>query len=389
MRSPGFQNTSSRGGRARTLLLLLATGLAAICLQAQNSNNNTAPPPRVYQVDPRTLIPVPIPTDAVMTHYLMAHRAAADANAATPAPGSAPAAVDSAGMVNNGGFIIDGPSCMPVHVYLIWYGNWSGNTATTIIPNFINGLNGSSYMNILTTYSGQDVRSGNGFGSVTNQVVLGGQFFDNYSEGTSLSAITTQLVVGNALTSLGLDNFGVYFVLTSADVAQTGDPNGDPGFCNAYCGYHSDWFQNNIDIKYAFVGNPDHCGSGSGCFLGTNAPNGNRAADAMTSVVAHELAEALTDPRAGNTWTDPNGLEVGDKCEQFFTDLQLPTGTFFTQALWLNSGAGGCAFSFSGAPPPPPPPTGGGGDPPPDPPPGCSVKPLPGQSAGTTPGCPQ
>src|SRR5436190_20126793 len=30
----------------------------------------------------------------------------------------------------------------PHNVYFIWYGNWSGNTATTILPAFISGLSG-------------------------------------------------------------------------------------------------------------------------------------------------------------------------------------------------------------------------------------------------------
>ena len=31
----------------------------------------------------------------------------------------------------------------PHNVYFIWYGNWNGNTATTILPAFITGLNHS------------------------------------------------------------------------------------------------------------------------------------------------------------------------------------------------------------------------------------------------------
>src|SRR6516165_10781756 len=39
------------------------------------------------------------------------------------------------------------------NVYLIWYGNWSGNTAQHIVPNLIHNLNGSPYFNINTTYT--------------------------------------------------------------------------------------------------------------------------------------------------------------------------------------------------------------------------------------------
>src|SRR3954469_26067249 len=37
--------------------------------------------------------------------------------------------------------------------YVIWYGNWSGNTATTILPSLFSGIGGSSYFNINTTYT--------------------------------------------------------------------------------------------------------------------------------------------------------------------------------------------------------------------------------------------
>jgi hypothetical protein len=147
----------------------------------------------------------------------------------------------------------------------------------------------------------------------------------------------------DSLSQFGADPFGVYFILTSPDVRQT---MGDKEFCNQYCGYHSDTFRSGQDIKYAVVGEPDRCGAGSGCFFGTSAPNGNRAADAMTITMGHELAEALTDPRPGATWFDAAGNEVGDKCNQFVTNISLPTGVFSVQALWANSGAGFCAFGF-------------------------------------------
>src|SRR5947209_2323144 len=39
-----------------------------------------------------------------------------------------------------------------VPVYFIWYGSWSGNTATTILPTLISDLSGSGYEHINTTY---------------------------------------------------------------------------------------------------------------------------------------------------------------------------------------------------------------------------------------------
>src|SRR6516162_9526028 len=40
-----------------------------------------------------------------------------------------------------------------VNVYLIWYGNWSGNTGLQIVPKFINDESGSPYFAINTGYT--------------------------------------------------------------------------------------------------------------------------------------------------------------------------------------------------------------------------------------------
>src|ERR1051326_6102965 len=38
------------------------------------------------------------------------------------------------------------------NVYYIWYGNWSGNTATTILTDLASSIGGSPYFNINVTY---------------------------------------------------------------------------------------------------------------------------------------------------------------------------------------------------------------------------------------------
>src|SRR6266545_1950081 len=115
------------------------------------------------------------------------------------------------------------------NVYYIWYGNWSGNNAPTILGNLINGLNGSPYYNINTTYT-------NGSGTTaTNSVMLSTQTSDNFSQGTLLSDAGVFNVVSSAISSnlLPNDAKGVYFVLTSQDVNETS------GFCTKYCGWHT------------------------------------------------------------------------------------------------------------------------------------------------------
>src|SRR5438445_7468033 len=52
------------------------------------------------------------------------------------------------GITYHGGPVILGT----VNVYYIWYGNWAGNSAETILTNLAQSIGGSSYFNINTTY---------------------------------------------------------------------------------------------------------------------------------------------------------------------------------------------------------------------------------------------
>src|SRR5262249_40630113 len=180
------------------------------------------------------------------------------------------------------------------NVYYIWYGNWSGNSAMTILTDLANNIGGSPYFNINTTYyNGSNVH-------VSNSVHFVSYTTDNYSQGTSLSDAAIQTVVSSAISSgrLPKDTNAVYFVLTSADVTASS------GFCTQYCGWHTHGTISGSDIKYAFIGNPDRCPSA--CAAQTTSPNGNAGADGMASIISHELEEAVTDPDL-NAWYDRRG----------------------------------------------------------------------------------
>ena len=232
----------------------------------------------------------------------------------------------------------------PVNVYLIWYGNWSGNTATAILPTLVTGLSGSPYYRINTTYY-------NGAGvHVPNAVALAGQTTDAYSQGasnlsdSSINAVVASAISGNRLPK---DPNGLYFVLTSADVTKS-------GFLTSYCGWHTHATIAGADIKYSFVGNP---GSNGACSVQTSvSPNGNVGADAMASVVAHELEETATDPDL-SAWWDQRGYENADKCAWTFgttytvgngskANMTLGGLNFLIQRNWVNASGGYCALSY-------------------------------------------
>jgi len=231
-----------------------------------------------------------------------------------------------------------------VNVYYIWYGNWSGNTAPTILEDFARNLTGSGWWNISTTYSDASAKK------ISPTVSFLGSTTDAYSLGTALSDSQIQSVVSSAITSgrLVKDANAVYFVLTSADV------NASSGFCTQYCGWHTHGTIGGSDIKYSFVGNPDRCPSS--CAAQTTSPNGNAGADGMASIIAHELTEAASDPDL-NAWYDRRGYENADKCAWTFgatttapdgakSNMALGGRRYYIQQNWVNAGGGYCALSY-------------------------------------------
>jgi Phosphate-induced protein 1 conserved region len=244
------------------------------------------------------------------------------------------------GISYHGGPLILGTT----NVYYIWYGNWSGNSATTILTDLAQNMGGSPYFNINTTYyDGSNTH-------VSNSVHYAGSTTDSYSQGTSLSDAQIQAVVSSAISSgrLPKDTNAVYFVLTSSDVTASS------GFCTQYCGWHTHGTISGSDIKYSFVGNPDRCPSA--CEQQTTGPNGNAGADGMASIIAHELEEAVTDPDL-NAWYDTRGQENADKCAWTFgatytvsngsqANMKLGTRDYLIQQNWVNASGGYCAKSY-------------------------------------------
>jgi hypothetical protein len=121
------------------------------------------------------------------------------------------------GIYYHGGPLLGTTNSPTPNVYLIWYGNWSGNSAITILTNLVSHIGGSAYFNINTTYY-----DGAGY-HVANAVNYRGSAKDNYSQGTSLTDTAIREIVTGAISGgkLPLDPDGVYFVLTSKDVNET------------------------------------------------------------------------------------------------------------------------------------------------------------------------
>ena len=234
----------------------------------------------------------------------------------------------------------------PTSLYYIWYGNWGGNSATTILTDFANTLGGSPYYNINTSYYNSAKAH------ITNAITYAGSTNDAYSQGTNLSDTTLQAVVQLALTNgaFPADANAIYMVLTSQDVNETS------GFCTQYCGFHTHATMSGVDIKYAFIGNAARCITTCASTNTTISPNGNVGADEMASVIAHEFEEAASDPDLNAWYSTSSGQENADKCAYIYgteyttgngakANMKLGTRDFLIQQNWLNISPGSCQTS--------------------------------------------
>jgi hypothetical protein len=243
------------------------------------------------------------------------------------------------GITYHGGPLMTGT----VPVYFIYYGNWTGNSATSLLPSLISDLSGSSYQNINTTYSvtGQ---------TISGSLSLAGQATDNYSQGSSVSDAQVQAIVarncGTAATG-NCDPNAVYFVFTSADV------NALVGATSSTCFTHSHATIQGQDLKYAWVGDSDR--NPAACEPQTTSPNGNPGADAMANWIAAALDETITDPD-GNAWYDNKGRENAAKCtNKFDTTSTASNGSQYNfsgthqwliQENWVNASRGYCSMTY-------------------------------------------
>jgi hypothetical protein len=255
----------------------------------------------------------------------------------------------------------------PVNLYYIWYGGWSSSDAGTqkILTDFASHIGGSSYLKTLATYVDSHGTP------AASQATYAGSTIDAYSKGSNLNDAALQAIVAHAITTHALpsDANGVYFVLTSADVTYINPPV--ESFCQNMCGKHSATNVNGVQIKYAFVGDPLWCANTrvGNCYALTaaEAPNSNLDADTMVNNVAHELAEAITDPLPGSAYFQSQGegagVEVADACAYYYdpyyhlggtgpklANISLGGNNYMIQELYANLGSGYCTMEGPSVP---------------------------------------
>ena len=224
-------------------------------------------------------------------------------------------------------------------VYLIWYGSWASNacsdnsissiTTPGIINYMISNLGNSAWNSVDTSYFHV---IGNTVAYVKPTMPIMGCMVNASVQGTTLNALTytstnatksiNDVVTYGLKNGLSTDPNGIYLVLTSADVVVNGFVN---SATSKFCGYHDNMSApNGTNVKSAFVGDPGTLVASCAGQIAAS-PNSNINADAMASVIAHELVETASDP-LGNAWYDGAGYENADKCSwDFGTDSDKTT----------------------------------------------------------------
>ena len=140
------------------------------------------------------------------------------------------------------------------------------------------------------------------------------------------------------------------------------------GFGTNYCAYHSYFVDGSgRNVKYAAMpyANDYLIGNGvAGCSLVNyyGSANNDRPADAEVNLLAHELAETITDENL-NAWFTSSGNGMADQCawsfgttsttsNGSFVNEALGSKNFLLQMLWVNAvtsdgAAAGCQQSWT------------------------------------------
>jgi hypothetical protein len=268
------------------------------------------------------------------------------------------------GIEYQGGHVFTGTP----NVHFIWYGTWSA-TDKQILHDFARTVGGSSYYRIVSTYD-------DAFGGVVSNSLSDGVDVSDASESQGNVMVdqpAVERIIQNAVRTMGLpagDN-NIYAVMASNDVRSPSFCNGNPA--GGTCGYHQHATLFNgigqpFEARFTYAINPINplTGASCGCIpdvlkAPAPTPNGSRGADALVDIMAHEIAETVTDPADGLAWVTPviaGGFEVGDKCPPgsyaptFHTasgataNVHLGTRDFLVQQIFKNAGGGGCVLTF-------------------------------------------
>jgi len=203
---------------------------------------------------------------------------------------------------------------------IFWGTSWAGYTGDKItgLDSFFQGFGGTAYAQASTEYSGTN-------GQVTASSTYLGHTFDNTAAPSKALTPTSAVAEACKITGNNPDASALYLIYTDTGAGQVN-----------YCAWHS-WgtCSNGALIQVAYMPNIDGL---AGCDPGDTWTTHSQGLSAVANVTAHELSEAITDPR-GAGWFDSSGAENGDKCAWVFpSPVTFSNGsTWKLQPEWSNA----------------------------------------------------
>jgi hypothetical protein len=223
-------------------------------------------------------------------------------------------------MTFHGGTVLPTSKSMAI----FWGSPWTSDAAFTAdkvtgLDDFFSHFGGSSFAGTNTEYSGTN-------GQVTKAMSYLGHVFDNSAPPSRALTVSGAVAEACKITGNNPDPSGVYFIYTSTTAGHVN-----------YCAWHS-WGScgNGAPVQVAYMPNLDGI---AGCDPGSPASLGHsQGLAALANVTAHELSEAITDPR-GTGWFDASGAENADKCAWVFPSIVALSSTSRWQAQgnWSNA----------------------------------------------------
>jgi hypothetical protein len=223
----------------------------------------------------------------------------------------------SVNMVSHGGTILVANKTQAI----FWGTSWTSYTGDIVtgLDTFFAGFGGSNYAKASTEYTGTN-------GQVTASSTYLGHVIDATAAPSRALSVTSAVAEACKVTNNNPDPNALYLIYTETGAGHV-----------SYCAWHSyGTCSNGAPVQVAYM--PNITGI-AGCdpqdTFGTGHSQGLAA---LANVTAHELSEAITDPRNGG-WYDSAGAENGDKCAWSFTGpVKLSNQSVWKlQGEWSNN----------------------------------------------------
>jgi hypothetical protein len=222
-------------------------------------------------------------------------------------------------IVNHNGPVLSGN----VTFYTIYYGTQFTAAGPALLQAFYKNVGASAWFSIVNMYisgKGASVAYGN---AVTNK----------YVQGKALTDSIIPTIVTNAIAAGGMGTGAtndVYVIIFDPLVSYQ-------GFCSAWCAFH--WYYNKPNnggsVKYIVIGDPMKCSSSCSVLnlLGIDSPNNNFEFDSIINILAHEIAEVITDPLGTAWYFTSTEDEVADQCQWVFGSYKQTNGRYYSEIM--------------------------------------------------------